>query len=579
MKFQVRFKLIGFLFWFGLIFLISGISNKSLAQSTFQPLDADIYHWITRAEIKTKALKGQFHSAIKAYQRKDVVALMDSNQKWNPGLSRVDRYHIQYFREVNSEWAAPDSSQIRKRLWGAFFHRKADLLSYGDKDFDVHANIVGYGSMGKSSDNDASTYINTRGVEVRGLIGKKVGFYTFMADNQMVVPGYVNQWTSLYHSVPHDGFWKRIGSNGYDFLTARGYISFAATKFINFQVGHDRLNIGNGYRSLILSDFGNNYSFAKINVKVWKIQYTTTFANTKLDPLVYPAGTPGSKWIPDKYMFVHRLGINIGKSTNFGLFEVIIAGRDPAIYPNATKLDLSYLNPIIFYRSIEQNSGSPDNACLGMDFKTIPVKNLMMYGQLFLDEFLLKEATANTGWWGNKFATQIGLEYIDLFGLRNLDIQLEYNRVRPYTYSHQSSYTSYAHYGQPLANPLGANFNEVIGILRWQPIPQITTSLKVIYYSKGLDIDTLNSLNYGGNVLRPYNDTRASNYGNEIGQGRKVNVAFVDATVSYQVSTNFFFDLKQVFRTMSGATLPTDKNTSYTSLSVRWNIPQRLHDF
>lgn len=547
----------------------------SHSQSTFQPLDADIYHWIDRAEIKTKALNGQFHSAIRAYTRKDVVALMDSNQKWNRNLSKIDQYHIHYFREVNSEWAATDSSGLRNPLWGAFFRRKADLLSYENKDVDLHANIVGNGTLGKASDNDASQYVNTRGVEVRGNLAKRIGFYAFMVDNQMVVPGYVNQWTNQYNSVPHEGFWKRFNTNGYDFFTARGYISFQATRFVNIQAGHDRIQIGNGYRSLVLSDFGNNYTFAKINTRFWKIQYTNLFANLKTDPTVGPSGTPGSRFIPDKYLFIHRLGINLGKSTNFGLFESVVAGRDPAIYPNATKLDLSYLNPIIFYRSIEQNSGSPDNACLGFDLKTIPLRNVMLYSQLFLDEFLLKQVKAQNGWWGNKYATQIGIKYIDILGIRNVDIQMEFNQVRPYAYTHLTSYTSYAHYSQPLAHPLGANFKEFIGIMRAQPIPQVTASIKAIYYQKGLDIDTLN---YGGNILKSYT-TRIGNFGNEIAQGRKVNVLFLDATLSWQPWTNFFLDLKQVFRTLSGTTLPTEKNTSYTSISVRWNIPQRLHEF
>lgn len=562
-------------FVFLFILFIFRSLDSTFGQSTFQPLDADIYHWITRAEIKTKALNGEFHSAIKPFQRKDIVALFDSSQKWNTALSKVDRFHIQYFREVNSEYSEPDSSGIRKKLWGAFFKRNADLLSYQDKDFDLHANIVGYGTVGKSSDNTSSIYTNTRGVEVRGLIGKKVGFYTFMADNQVVVPGYVNQWTGLYNSVPHEGFWKRYKANGFDFFTARGYISFAATRFINIQVGHDRVQMGDGYRSLILSDFGNNYSFVKLNTKFWKVQYTNIFANLKTDPTVGPSGTPGSRFIPDKYLFVHRLGINLGKSTNFGLFEAIVAGRDPAFYPNATKLDLSYLNPIIFYRSIEQNAGSPDNACLGFDLKTIPIRNVKLYSQLFLDEFLLKNIKAQNGWWGNKYATQIGVEYLDMAGIRNLDIQLEFNQVRPFTYAHQSSYTSYAHYSQPLAHPLGSNFKEFVGILRFQPISRVTACFKAIYYIKGLDLDTLN---YGANVLRPYY-FRARDFGNEIGQGRKVNVLFVDATLSYQPWTNFFIDLKQVIRTTSGSKLATDKNTSFTSVSVRWNIPQRLHEF
>jgi hypothetical protein len=550
--------------------------TSSFGQSTFQPIDPDIYHWVTRAEIKTNALDGKFHSAIQAISRKEIVALMDSNQKWNGGkLSRIDKYHIQYFREVNSEWASPDSSSLRKPIWNALFRRKADILSYQDNTFDVHANVAGHGGLGQASDNSASQNINTRGIEVRGMIAKKVGFYTFMTENQITTPGYVNQWPALYNSIPHEGFWKKFGKNGYDFFTARGYITFNATKFIDFQVGHDRIHVGNGHRSLILSDFGNNYSFAKINTKIWKVQYTNIFANLKGDITIGPTGTPGSRLIPDKYLFFHRLGFNIGKKFNIGIFESVVAGRDPAIYPNATKLELSYLNPIIFYRSIEQNSGSPDNSCLGLDFKAIPIKNVQVYGQVFLDEFLLKEIQAQKGWWGNKYALQAGGRYIDIFGLKNVDIQLEYNFVRPFTYTHQSGYTSYTHYSQPIAHPLGANFSEFMGILRIQPFPFLSASFKAIYFQKGYDKDTINN---GGNILLSYNQ-RVQDFGNEVGQGRKMNVLFLDGTITYQPWTNVFLDFKQVIRKLSGSLLPGEKSSTFTSVAVRWNIPQRLHEF
>ena len=563
-----------FLFIFILILLL--LNTYTFGQSTFQPLDQDIYHWISRAEIKTQALNGKFHSAVQALSRKDIVALMDSNQKWNhQNLSSIDRYHIQYFREVNSEWAQNDSSSMRTPLWKTLFKRKADVLSYQDKTFDVHANVVGNGSLGKASDNTSQQYTNTRGIEIRGMIANRIGFYTFMTENQITTPGYVNQWPQLYRSIPHEGFWKKFNTNGYDFFTARGYFTFNVTKFIDFQVGHDRIHVGNGYRSLILSDFGNNYSFVKINTKIWKIQYTNLFANLKGDIGIGPTGTPGSRLIPDKYLFFHRLGINLGRKINVGIFESIVAGRDPGIYPNATKIELSYLNPIIFYRSIEQNAGSPDNSCLGLDFKAIPIKNVQIYGQMFLDEFLLKEIKGQKGWWGNKYAFQAGGKYIDIFGLKNVDIQLEYNFVRPYTYTHQSSYTSYAHYSQPLAHPLGANFSEFLGILRVQPFSFLTASFKTIYFKKGLD---KNGINYGGNVLLSYNQ-RFETYGNEVGQGRTVNVLFFDATVSYQPWTNFFIDFKQVIRKVSGQLVAGETSSTLTSMGVRWNIPQRLHEF
>ena len=43
---------------------------------------------------------------------------------------------------------------------------------------------------------------------------------------------------------------------------------------------------------------------------------------------------------------------------NIGLFESIVFSR-----PN--HFELQYLNPVIFYRTVEQMVGSPDNAMIG----------------------------------------------------------------------------------------------------------------------------------------------------------------------------------------------------------------------
>src|SRR5690606_3760723 len=104
-----------------------------------------------------------------------------------------------------------------------------------------------------------------------------------------------------------------------------------------------------------------------------------------------------------------------------------------------------------------------------------------------LDEFRLKELRNTPTSWVNKFGIQAGVKYVDAFGVKNLDVQLEANRVRPFTYSHYDTIANYTHYNQPLAHPLGANFQEYIGILHYQPAPRWILQAKAIYYYKGLD--------------------------------------------------------------------------------------------
>ena len=77
------------------------------------------------------------------------------------------------------------------------------------------------------------------------------------------------------------------------------------------------------------------------------------------------------------------------------------------------------------------------------------------------------------------------MKYIDVAGINNLDIQLEANVVRPFTYSHANNFTSYTNYLQPIAHPLGANFYEVAAVVHYQPVPKLNITLKSFYARTG----------------------------------------------------------------------------------------------
>ena len=91
---------------------------------------------------------------------------------------------------------------------------------------------------------------------MRGRIGNKIGFATYLTDNQERDPLYVQQYATERKAVPGQGFYQDFKGNGYDYFDTRGYLTFSASKYIDLTFGYDKNFIGNGYRSLFLSDFG-----------------------------------------------------------------------------------------------------------------------------------------------------------------------------------------------------------------------------------------------------------------------------------------------------------------------------------
>jgi len=549
--------------------LLTAFAAPLFSQSVNAPLNQDYYHLIDRYEVKKGKLAPQFHSSFKGYQRSEIAEFADSISI----TSKSDQFNQTYLKNDNWEWAKDYDTKSDKAFLKHFYQRPSDLYAVNTNDFDLHVNPVLGLSIGNDTEGNETPFVNTRGVQIRGMIDNKVGFYSYIGENQAVYPQYTREYISENGVVPHEGFWKKFKDNGVDYFTARGYISFNATKHINIQFGHDQFTIGNGYRSLILSNFAPAYTFLKLKTKVWKFNYTNLFTQMTADAFGNAGGTFGSSEFPNKYLAFHHLSLNIGKKLNIGIFESIVFGEPDSVGNNGYQL--KYLNPVIFYRAIEQQNGSTDNALLGMDFKWLVRPGISLYGQLVLDEFLLENLKEGKGWWGNKYGVQLGTKYIDAFGVDNLDLQLEGNIVRPYTYSHQGIYTNYANYRQPLAHPLGANFKEVVAIARYQPIPKLQLTGKIIRATSGKD-DA--NTNWGGNILKD-NRTREQDFNNEIGQGIATTLTFLDFTASYQFKHNLFIDLKQIFREQKSDDIQFDQSTSFSSLSLRWNIAQRLYEF
>ncbi len=553
------------------------LSTKLVGQSSNVPLNSDYYHLLDRYEVKSGQFSDTYFTSFKPYRRDQIIAFVQAADSVGTFVSSSDQFNQQYLNIDSWEFEPTSLSDSKKPLWNKFYRKKSDFVHVDIPDFDVHLNPVIYWGLGNDSDSRSRPFINTRGIEIRGRLDDKIAFYTFIGENQAVFPVYGQNYVLERGAVPNEGFWKEFNDGGVDFFTARGYLDFQITRHVSLQFGHDKNFIGNGFRSMFLSDFSSNYFFLKLNTKVWRLNYTNLFAELIADAPFTPlggadAGSLGTVRFPKKYMALHHLSINITDKFNVGIFESTIFSDADSL---GGRFEINYLNPIIFYRGIEQHVGSPDNTVFGLDFKWNPGKSYSFYGQLLLDDLIVGELFDGSGWWGNKISGQIGGKYIDAFRINNLDLQVEYNFARPFTYSHTSILTSYSHYRQPLAHPLGSNFRELIGILRYQPWPRLSLSGKIIRANAGTNpIDT----NVGADILVA-NAERENDFNNVIGQGVDTDILFFDATASYQLKHNLFIDFKQVLRNLDSADDSKDLTTIYTSVAIRLNIAQRLLDF
>lgn len=545
----------------------------SFSQATYLPQGYKHQQLLDRLEILLQRNNELNMNTVKPLSRRTAVRIGEMADSLQASgsllLTPVDQYNLRSLLMNNSEWVTGDKSDFasKKPIWNTFYKTKANFIEVDEKDFFLVVNPVVQQQQSIESDNDERVFLNSKGLTLRGLIAKRIGFSAYITDNQERGPQFVQQRIIDFDAVPGVGFYKDFKKTATDYIDARGSIHFTAAKYLDFQFGYDKNFIGNGYRSLFLSDFGNSYLFLKINTRIWKIDYMNLFMELVPQTIHISAG---NKLLDNKYAAIHHLSVNVAPWLNIGLFEAVVFGRK-------NRFSLSYLNPIIFLRATEQQNGSADNALIGLDFKANVAKRFQFYGQFLLDEFVLKEIRSGDGWWANKFGLQLGGKYINAFGLNNLDLQGEINLARPFTYSHFDSVSNYTHYNQPLAHPLGANFVEAIGIVRYQPHPKWTGSARLILWKQGIDSG---ASNVGTNIFRLNTDRPAGNYGYELPNGPRTTGVNAQLLVSYELKENIFLEASALIRRWKAglAGIP-DMNTSVITAGIRMNMFRREYDY
>ena len=340
-------------------------------------------------------------------------------------------------------------------------------------------------------------------------------------------------------------------------------------------MGHGKNFIGDGYRSLLFSDNASPYPFFKINTTFWKIKYTNTWMSLRdVRPEVTADGSFRTKYIAN-----HYLSYNVTKRLNIGLFESVIWQND-----NDRGFDFNYLNPVIFYRAIEFSTGSRGgNAIIGLSGKFKFSDDVNVYSQLIIDEFSSGDIFGGDGSYKNKIGYQLGAKYYDAFKVDGLMLQAEYNRVRPYTYSHNTVILNYGHNNQSLAHTLGANFSEFIAIARYQR-GRIFGDAKLIVAKRGFEFNTEEDMFFYGGSIYGSEDNRISDNGNDLAQGNTTDFLHAELQAGYLLNpaTNLKVYASVIFRDFKPEIDTAEifeNQTTWFNFGIRTDLFNWYYDF
>ncbi len=523
-------------------FLFLLISLQSFSQQLYYPLHADYQQIINKENTEKKLPVHTSFKPILFY--KDSLTNFDSVCYTNKNRNRINNSKNWFVRKLFSE----------------------NFISINKDNITLIINPLLNVEYGKNLINDSICTINTRGIEIKGNLGNKVSYYSSFFENQAYYVDYVDNYIRKQVSVPAQGTPKPFPGftgRGYDFASSSGYVSIELSRFLHVSFGHSRHFIGNGYRSLFLSDNSFHYPFLQLTWRYKTLQYNMLYAAFQnYEHFYYHYHTR-------KHATINYVSWKPKHWLEMGLFEAILWKTSDST--SNRRFNPQFLNPIIFSRLATLGLNNENNMLIGLQSKINLTSKIHIYNQLLIDNYDINKTFKNT--FENRIAYQIGINYFDFLGVKYLYFQSEWNVAKPYTYTHSNEYQSFTHQNLPLAHPLGTGFKEWYNTVNYK----IFNFMVEIKYSNAvMSSDTLNT-NFGSNIF--LSNSSAMPLEMSVGQGVRTSINHKTIRLNYLLNPNTNL---RIFVGFDNRVYKNDlqtKTTNYLSFGIQTAIQNIYFDF
>lgn len=498
----------------------------------------------------------------------EAIQYLDSLEASDAPLPETQRRLLDQYRRATPQ---PGAQAVRQTIGGTYANGH-DLLAVEDDDYALHLNPLLYVAAGPArytTDEGSGTGISWQGsggFQASGRLGDHLFFDSRLEYNLRRLPRRPPEVDSRTTTLPRQGWvrFSRARPKIYEYWDMTGVVGYR-TDHVEVRFGHTRNRWGYGKSSMVLSNYAPEYDQLQIRTSVWRLQYTNLFARFN------DYATPNEGGLsPHRYGAFHRLDVNVSDRVSISLFESIIFGPD-SLSQRADRFELSYLNPLLFYKAVQHNlevtGGTPDNSLLGAGGRVRIVDGVEVYAQLLLDEFKPPELVSGDGWWGNKWGFLAGAHLAEA-GIEDLSLRMEFGQVRPYTYSHRTTTTAYVHARDLLGYPAGPNTRNAALFLRYHPSLRVRGGLNLAYTWGGRNTETEN---WGADPLRSFN-SRVRNFGNTIGQGVPVQTLLGEAFVGYQLLPDLWIEAALHLQSRHDDAEGLDRQIE-PLIQLRWNRP------
>jgi hypothetical protein len=341
---------------------------------------------------------------------------------------------------------------------------------------------------------DTTNFINnTRGFFIRGSIGKKLSFSSSFFENQTYFPNYLDTFVNANSIVPGQGRVKPFKQTGFDYAFANSNLVYAISDNYFLELANGKQFYGDGYRSILLSDNAFNFPYLRFGGLFFKkrVSYNLTYSAQQSLVRLPLVNTPEAIFFR-KNSVVHFINFIVHPKVHIGLFEAGMWRTQN--YNQLRPSSAAYYNPVFLASPLLFKNDSVNNFYHGLNVKILPFKDFVIYSQA---SFSLSN---------KKSGYQAGFKYYDVFGLKNLYIQLETNRIETNFYESQGVVNNpnrfnFTHFNQSMSHPYLDGFQDIVFVLNY--------SYKKIFFqsrsisAKFFERNNPNIINFSGNFQNP----------------------------------------------------------------------------
>jgi len=509
------------------------------------PVQHPVYEFLIRAE--ARGFLPHFSTSQLPIERKEIQNALNEIKKNLAQLNSTEKHvfeeHLKEFGLMTIDkvvlfYSSSDSEQVLSNKF--FYNNDKYFYHYTDSNNTVNLKPLGsFESLFSSEpEKKRNVSLGNLGFRLYGSLGKHFG-YLLQATNGVIISGNRELALQEFEKLRQNVKFADLNS---DFDFSESHIRFDYDWFYA-TLGRETQLIGSGIgQRLFVSDNAAPADGLTLGAKFSNFEYRYTHSGIlAVDQAKNKVGFNAE--FPDKYLVTHRFSIRPSWG-EFSFWEgIIYSKRD---------IDLAYLNPLSFFKSLEHALHDRDNSLMGADLTFRIFLGLQLKGSYLLDDIEFDKI--GTKHWKNKSAWNIGLIYCLPF---NLDIGLEYARVEPYTFSHFVSVNSYTNDEMLIGTGLLPNSDELSLVIKYwwfgSHHPIIARISRDRYGSNVYDSDGNLLKNVGGDPLqtkRPEDSDKVSFLGGDL-----MNSLRFDLLISYEILKDFHIEANYGFRNI------VDKNS------------------